>query len=531
MKSKYLLLTLSAGVALGLSSCEDLDTYPMGSTITSEQKNEVVESLPERAEAGVTSIFAQFTQYAPNYDAFGGVRHNDLGYPTVMMSTDANGADVVMVGNGYNWAGSSLDYSDRSMTSLECQMVWNDMYKIIFNANNLLGSLGEPGEDPNLLFYKAQALSGRAFSYWVLAQLFQFNYKGNEDKPCVPVITEVNAAEASLNGAKRASVKEVYAQIKSDLDLAIDYLSKTDVSRRDRRYVDLATAYGLRARMNLSMHNYAEAAADATNAIEKSDARPFSLDEAGLPAFWSVDEPNWMWGIVVAETDDVVMSGIVNWISHNGTFNYGYCMYSGGHQINKSLYNSIPQSDVRKSWWSDAEGNNARLTPAYQNVLKSFAPYTSCKFAPYKGYSDANIGIDINANDMPLMRIEEMYYIKAEGEAMSTGNTATLVDFVKKYRNPEYAISEANIQDEIYNQKRVEFWGEGLIWFDTMRLNKGVDRRGAGYAEPIFVYDIKPGDPLLLWPVPEAEIQANPSLSDADNNPSAPTPQPVPDIE
>ena len=36
-----------------------------------------------------------------------------------------------------------------------------------------------------------------------MAQLYQFNYKGNEDKPCVPLITEKNSEDASVNGCKR----------------------------------------------------------------------------------------------------------------------------------------------------------------------------------------------------------------------------------------------------------------------------------------------------------------------------------------
>ena len=65
-------------------------------------------------------------------------------------------------------------------------MVWNDLYSIVFAANNVVGSIDEKTEDANEQFYLGQGLAARAFSYWVMAQLYQFNYKGNEDKPCVP---------------------------------------------------------------------------------------------------------------------------------------------------------------------------------------------------------------------------------------------------------------------------------------------------------------------------------------------------------
>ena len=41
------------------------------------------------------------------------------------------------------------------------------------------------------------------------------------------------------------------------------------------------------------------------------------------------NEKDWLWGIYIAETDRVVTSGIVNWISHMGSLNYGYAILYG----------------------------------------------------------------------------------------------------------------------------------------------------------------------------------------------------------
>ena len=78
------------------------------------------------------------------------------------------------------------------------------------------------------------------------------------------------------------------------------------------------------------------------------------------------------------------------------------------------------------------------------------------------------------------MRVEEMYLIKAEGEAMSGATAAakqTLNNFVRTYRDPAYAslaTDAKGIQDEIWMQRRVELWGEGLSYFDIMRLRKNL---------------------------------------------------------
>ena len=292
MNVKYFMSSFVAA-ALALTSCTDLDTAPQGNTITSGQKSDVISSKPERGEAGVRAVFSGMNVYLPNYTALGKVtRHNDFGYGTVLMATDANSEDQSSANNGYNWAGNSLDYADRIYTSYESQMVWNDHYQIIYAANNVCAAYaaGDPTDDQGKFFY-AQGLAARAYMYLNLAQLYQFTYKGNENKPCVPIITDANSNEAAANGAPRATVEEVYAQIKKDIDHAIELLTSTSYEASDadaKRYISKATAYGIRARMNLVMQNWAEAASDAQNAIDeakKKGIEPASIADVSLPYF------------------------------------------------------------------------------------------------------------------------------------------------------------------------------------------------------------------------------------------------------
>ena len=535
----YGVLALALTVFAG---CEDLDTLPDGNTTTSKQKEELAKLDLEKAEAAsVNAVFSQFSVYMPNEDALGAERHNDFGFPALMMFMDANGIDVVSEDNGYNWTGNSLDYSDRSMTSNESQIVWNTLYAQVRTANNVIGAISPESEDPTSNYYLAQGLGARAFTYWVLAQLYQFNYVGNESAPCVPIVTHENSDIVAIDGVGRSTVEEVFALIQDDLDLAIELLEKAKVAgvkRPDKRYISLAVAYGLRARVNLTMQKWADAASDAENAIVEAEVegiRPATIAEVSKPYFNSTTEAQWMWGIIISETDRVVTSGIVNWPSHMGSLNYGYANFSKGKKINKSLYDWIPDTDVRKGWWIDTKGESPILNEEEAKWMAAYEypAYTHVKFAPFKG----EVGTRTNANDIPLMRIEEMFLIKAEAEAMAgsavTG-AQTLVNFIKEYRNPEYTFngsSAASVQEEVFAHRRVELWGEGLSWFDLMRLKKGVDRRGGGYPNATMVFNIPADDPVLLWRIPEKEILANPKLTQADNNPAAPTPKPVSDLK
>ena len=517
--------------ALVLSSCSKiLETEPYGSTVTSKQKEAVVAANPEMVSASVSGITAMFSVYMN----VTGSRHNDFGYPSIMLFMDTRGTDLLGPDIGYNWFSYGLDMmSDHRYTSQVNQTVWETLYNQIYTTNQVIAIMDPETEDSVAQYYLAQALAIRAFDYFNLAQIYQFTYVGHESSPCVPLILDTNADEAAANGCARSSVKEVYDQILADLDLAVELLGKSSEVRADKRYVDLAVAHGLRARVKLVMQDYAGALEDANAAIEASDATPKSIADASKPTFNDMTEEDWMWGIYIAETDRVVTSGIVNWPSHMGSLNYGYASVGAWRMINKKLYNQIPASDVRKGWFLDADSMSPNLTAEQQDYVFNDAGcpgYTQVKFAPYKNelYSSTN------ACDIPLMRIEEMYLIKAECEAQTGASGAeTLSSFVSTYRNPNFKLSDSSkdgVVNEVIFQRRVELWGEGLTYFDILRLNKGFDRRGAGFDEN-YVFVISPDDPILIYQIPNTEIQANKLISEADNNPGATTPTPVPDVE
>src|SRR5690625_5914393 len=137
MKIRYYIF-LFVALLFAATGCEDLDTLPLGDIVTSEQKEEVAEDDHKKEEAGVNEIFEKFSTYMPNADALNAERHNDYGYPSVMMFTDHNGQDLVSDNNGYNWNGNNMSFSDRSYTSNEAQILWNDMYANINMANNVI---------------------------------------------------------------------------------------------------------------------------------------------------------------------------------------------------------------------------------------------------------------------------------------------------------------------------------------------------------------------------------------------------------
>ena len=258
MKTISRILVLVFGV-LFFAGCTDLNTFPEGGTKTESQKQAAINNNPELLAADVSAI------YATMIELFAGLGeaneyHSDFGYASLAIIMDANGQDVTCPSSGYNWFSRSFSYADRVYTSAECLMTWKVYYKIIRAANAVLGVAPADAEDDILKAYRGQALAARAFAYLNMAQLYQFKYKGNENKPCVPIVSENMTSEQQMKNP-RATVQEVYDSIMSDLNEAVTLLN--NYKRSEKSMIDQAVAYGLRARANLVQENWAEAAADA----------------------------------------------------------------------------------------------------------------------------------------------------------------------------------------------------------------------------------------------------------------------------
>ena len=530
MKSLYQWSRLSLGLLtlLALPGCTDLDTAPQGNTVTEDQKTELYHRVPERASAAVNGIMSLFSRYEATSKG-----HCDFGYASVLLGFDCRGTDVVCFTNGYNWF-SNETLLDNNVTYRFPRMVWSNCYDQIRACNALLAVVKSDDTNPVTRYNRAQAQAVRAFDYFTLAQSFQFTYKGHEQANCVPVITEANQAESEQKGLPLSSVEAVYQRINTDLDSALVNLQSTDTERSDRRFVSLAVVYGLRARVALVQQRWADAAAAADKAIAAAAAEgiaPASREAVSKPTFTSMKESNWMWGIKIEETDPVVTSIIVNWPAHMCTFAYGYVAVGATKSINTKLYASIPATDVRKGWFLDEESQSPNLSAAQQKYVleNEVVPFTNVKFDSYKSV----LGQSTNAQDLLLMRVEEMYLIKAEALAMSgqpAEGAQVLTDFVKTYRDPAYTLTAGTaeaVQDAVWMQRRVELWGEGFSYFDLLRLNKGIDRRDVGF-EQSANYNVPANSPVMLIPIPQKEREANKVVKAEDYNPLAEKPQTVP---
>ena len=513
--SKYFFLAVAA--CLSLTACEDMmDLQPEGATKTDALKQDAYNKIPANAAAEINAIYAQMIALY----AGGTSNHNDFGIASCMMLLESEGQDWVGPNTGYNWFGYS-DFFARNYNSAVSLMMWNTYYKTIAACNNVCASTDPETENPDLMANLGQARAVRAYCYTVLAQLYQFPYsEATKNLPCVPIVVENMSAERQAANP-RATVQEVYDLIMSDLNYAVTALEGW--SRADKGAADQAVAYGLRARANMLLGNYAEAAEDAAAAIQVSGAQPYTLAEVSKPTFCHAEANSVIWANMIVESNDVVQTGIINWPSHmSSLYTDGYTGVGTYREISSELYSKISPTDVRKGWWLDENLNSPLLYGnAYEVWLGNGVPYANVKF----GVPDDDMMNLVADADWTLMRYEEMLLIQAEGLARAgqTGEAKALLEgWVKANRDANYvckASDEAGLVEEIWMQRRIELWGEGFAWFDLNRLHKPIIRTTSTNWPAAWIVDVAADHACRIWTLPDREIQNNDGIDEKDNNP------------
>ncbi|WP_075965776.1 RagB/SusD family nutrient uptake outer membrane protein [Parabacteroides massiliensis] len=210
---------------------------------------------------------------------------------------------------------------------------------------------------------------------------------------------------------------------------------------------------------------------------------------------------------------------------------------------NKWSVNGVNTSTTQSDWSDDYSGYG----PAkYQYQLNSSASwirsrinssngfqswpwlYVNIKFRPHNGdYRTYTVG---GATDYPIMRIEEMYFLKAEAILHTTGVSAaaTALEDIVKTRNSTYtctAATDAAFLDEYIFQKGVEFWGEGINYFDAKRLEVGIHRAYKGSNCERYQHCLDMDGVYVGWTPGwnQAELNANPAIYHYNNPYTTPT--------
>ena len=432
--------------------------------------------------------------------------HGAFGYGSQMYQRDLMTGDLALVGDYSSHFNSFSRNQNLGEDYIFAGYVWSYYYGFILTANNVISGVDPETATSAQLGYLGAGYAFRAFCYLDLARMLEFlpndifpdgkNSDGNVVTNLTVPIVEAGMSEEDARNNPRATRQEMYDFILGDLDKAEEYIVNIQ-STNGKTLPDLACVYGLKARLYMWVEDYANAEKYARLAINTATVSPMTENDCLNITTGFNDISKWMWGATQNSESRTVTSGIVNWtswVSNQTTFGYtgfGTNMYN---YIDLSMYNRISDSDFRKKEFvapagSALEGENLYL-PGQEGAIPEYA---ALKFRPNEGNADDYM--TGAAASVPIMRVEEMYFIEAEAAAhQSADRGKQLVEsFMTTYRDPEYTCNVSStdeVVEEIVFQKRVEFWGEGQTFFDIKRLNYSVTRAYDGSLfEPLSRYN------------------------------------------
>lgn len=523
----------------------------MGGSQTQAQVSESTSAMMSMIKAVPASMTTSGTLgYAGGYGD-----HTDFGIPGIHLRLEHMLEDLAtMAENPFYNRFYAYDMNEaQGYQYTYCAYFWDGYYTWIRLVNDVILSMlpvVESGEGANLEEIEdilGQAYAYRAMCYLDLARLYEPKENDYVEIPesvkglTVPIVDE-NTTIDDTKKNPRVRRDTMYNFIITDLTKALELMDETD-NTFSRPTVN--SVRGMLARAYLEL-GYADDPAFPREEMFKKAAEYARLviDEGGYTpltqAQWedpvngfnnAAANNSWIWGFsMVAEN----LNNLLTYVSHmSSEASWGYARYAQ-FGVSAKLYDQIPDTDFRKHSWLDPEKENYYAykfagSAADKQKFLTGSPaakaYQSIKFRPAMGEcSDFNIG---NPADYCLMRIEEMYFIEIEAEAQLKGVEAgkkLLSDFMKQYRDKSYNRNPNTMNDflvELLLQKRIEFWGEGILLYDYKRLDQGITRGypGSNHAG-VFKYNTVGRSPQWNIVITRAEFQSNTAIDvDNDNNP------------
>ena len=466
MKKIILGMTLLATVGM-FTSCDDfLNEEPK-----LKQSNELTYATLEGLDAAGAALYGMM-QSASWYDGQfilqselrAGNAKNPLSEP----------------GSGRYRQDTQWNYTENGTSSC-----WSYAYYTIARANNVINNIdktdlqGATKQAANNV--KAEALFMRALSHLDLVITYAQPFSYEPDGLGVPVDTVTVNGEPARN-----TVREVYAQIESDLLLAesliADNYARTGVDDA-AAVVSKPAIQALLSRVYLYMEQWQKSADYATKVINSGK---YSL--VGADAYKA------MWSAAVAPKGgeiifEVYGSSKNDYWDESGWTHLAYILDRGNDGsadvcATKDLVSLYEEGDVRASLYELSNGDYF--------VLK------------YKGKESA-VPRQVN---VPVLRLAEMYLNRAE--AISNGATVSGVSA----RADLQAIASkrgATVPEKfnIFDERRKELAFEGHIVYDYARCKKSLTRTDFD--------DVKNKDvafPSYMWamPIPKREMEANANM-------------------
>ncbi len=503
-------------LVLLFSSCEDIiDTAPYSSI-----SETAAFSTPSLVELSVNGMY--------NGGQRGDYAGAGRGYPfgaAFVEQGDCRGEDAVNLQAFYQFTYEGT-YTPSTANN---QWYWSDTYRLINRCNMIIDGVNLAVTNKVITEavgkqYLGEAYFMRAISHLELLFHFARPYKHTSDAshPGVPYRTKAYTTQVAIDDGStqsRQTVAQCYAKILEDLNFAEANLpgksGRTGNAKIVRATKGAAIAY--KTRVYQHMWDWDNVIAEATKLAALPAADGYTLTASPDGPFASNYGQN-----------ESIFS-FENSATNNPTTNGALPQMYGGK--GRALVCISPIIWRNPSWLADDKRRGPTMTFM---VAATGIIYTE-KYKDFTNFTDAS----------PVLRLAEIKLNLAEAYARRNGagdadkaltalnevrNRALADPATQAYTSGSFA-TNADLINAILVERRIEFCMEGRRWPDIHRLMLDIPAKlsnsnppatafnlGTPYTGPYGVVAIPYSSFKFVWPIPQVEINANPTLA-AEQNP------------
>lgn len=344
---------------------------------------------------------------------------------------------------------------------------WNPCYQYIYATNKCIeGASASTQLSPgikNMVIGEAKFI--RAFCYFYLTSLFG-------DVPLV-----ISTDYHSTQSLPRTPQETIYAQIIDDLKEAKQLLS-INYPSPERTRPNKFAATALLARVYLIKKNWTAAELETSEIINSGI---YSMNQ-DLSKVFQINSNETIWQLRPVNPTRNTWEGNAIIPSSNST--------TPTYLLTNTLINSFESGDLRKTNWTKSR------------IFSGQTLYYPYKYKVRTGSTLTEYYV--------VLRLAELYLIRSEARIMQNSQQGSLEDLNlirQRAGLPNLtASSMADILLAIEGERKIEYYAEwGARWFDLKRTGRASVILGA----------LKPStwqDTDSLWPIPQSQINLNPSL-------------------
>lgn len=388
---------------------------------------------------------------------------------------------------------------------------WNNCYAAIAASNQALEAIQTLGDGPELRSQKGEALVTRAYSHFMLVNLFSKTYDPATASTDLGIPYVLEPEKVVWKNYERRTVAYVYEQIEKDLVEGLPLINDNNYEVQSYHFTRRA-AHAFAVRFYLFKRDYQKVINHAEIAFPSNNFLNSMRPWTSTYKEWTAEALSLNY-TKATESSNLLLAQTTSWWARR----YRGYRYSTSNDIIYSVFGGAGRVNVIGAQMAYNVWSQGNLSFYVRKFTEHFVR-TSINATTGRGYVM-----------IPLFTTEEVLLSRAEAHVMLGNMDQAFQDLntfvgqrVMNYNPNTHNLTEQKVMNyydvtdpqegalkAVLDMRRAEFMHEGLRWFDILRHKIPVTHR----THTGEVYTLEPNDLRRVLQIPEDALQAGLELN------------------